>query len=136
MPGCPDLLDLAVAVGAGNAFAGTITGVRDADTVHVGVLDPLLSIPVVLAVRILGVNARELSEPGGREARAALAGELPVGTVVTLRAVQPDKYAGRILAHLTTAAGVDVTQWLIEQGWGAQWNGAGPKPVPPWPRGT
>lgn len=132
----PDLLDLAVAVGVDNAFVGTITGIRDADTVHVGVVDPLLSTTVVLAVRITGVNARELSEPGGMEARAALAAELPVGTTVTLRAVRPDKYAGRVDAHLTTAAGVDIAAWLVGQGWAAAWNGVGPKPVPPWPRGT
>lgn len=134
MTGRPDLLALAVAVGAENAWVGAVTGVHDADTVHVGVVDPLLSVPLVLAVRVAGVNARELSQPGGQEARAALAAELPVGTVVTLRGVRPDKYAGRVDSHLTTAAGVDVGRWLVEQGWAAPWDGTGPRPVPPWPR--
>lgn len=132
----PDLLELAVAVGADNAWVGAVTGIHDGDTVHVGVVDPLLSIPVVLAVRILGVNARELSEPGGIEARAALTAELPVGTVVTLRGVRSDKYAGRIVSAVITAAGVDVGGWLVANGWAAPWNGTGPKPVPDWPRGT
>lgn len=133
MSGRPDLLDLAVAVGADNAYAGTVTHVQDGDTVHVAVVDALLSVPVVLAVRIAGVNANELAEPGGPEARAALVGLLPVSTLVTLRHVHPDKYAGRILAQVITGGGVDVGPWLIGRGLAVGWNGTGPKPKVPWP---
>lgn len=130
----PDMLALAVAVGVDNAFAGTSYGTaHDGDTCHVSVVDPLLGVPVILAVRLLGINANELSDPGGPEARDALRSLLPLGTVVTLRAVRPDKYAGRILAHLTTAAGVDVSAWMIEHGYAAPWNGVGARPTVPWP---
>jgi endonuclease YncB( thermonuclease family) len=129
----PDLLRLAVAVGADNAWAGTVTHVQDADTVHVAVVDPLLSVPVVLSVRIAGVNANELSEPGGPEARAALVGLLPVSTLVTLRHVHPDKFSGRVIGQLVTGLGVDVGPWLIAQGWAAPWNGLGTKPRVPYP---
>lgn len=132
----PDLLELAVAVGAGNAFAGTVTAVHDGDTVHVTVLDPLLSVPVVLAVRILGINAAELNQPGGPEGRAALEQLLPPGAVVTLRQVRPDKYAGRTGAQVTTAAGVDVATWMVELGLAVPWGGVGPKPAVPWPPTT
>lgn len=128
------LLAMAVGVGAANAWAGTVASVHDADTVHVSVVDTLISVPVTLAVRVLGVNARELSQPGGREAAAALTAALPPGTVVTLRSVKPDKFAGRIDATLTTQDGVDVATWLISNNWAAPWSGAGERPLPPWPR--
>jgi endonuclease YncB( thermonuclease family) len=130
----PDLLRLAVAVGSDNAFAGTSYGPpHDGDTCHIAVVDVLLSTPVLLAVRIAGINAAELSEPGGPEARDALAGLLPAGTVVTLRRVRPDKFAGRVDARLIRADGVDVGQWLVGHGHAASWDGTGPRPVPPWP---
>lgn len=129
----PGLLDLAVAVGAENAFAGHIVQVHDGDTVAISVLDILLSVPVVLAVRIGGVNAPELSEPGGKEVRDLLAEQLPVGSVVTLRRVKPDKYAGRIVAQVTTAGGLDVAFWLIDHGYAVAWSGVGVKPKVDWP---
>lgn len=130
----PDLLALAVAVGADNAFAGTSYGApHDGDTCHITVVDVLLSTPVLLAVRILGINANELDEPGGPEARGALAELLPLGTVVSLRHVHPDKFAGRILAQVITGGGVDVGPWLIGRGLAVGWNGTGPKPKVPWP---
>lgn len=129
-----DLLILALAVGADNAYAGTVTHVQDGDTVHVAVVDALLSVPVVLAVRVAGVNANELSEPGGPEARDALTALLPVSTLVTLRHVHPDKFSGRIVGQLVTGLGVDVGPWLIANGWAAPWNGTGVKPRTPWPR--
>lgn len=130
-----DLVRLAVAVGQDNAYAGSVASTVDGDTVRVQVVDPLLAVPVVLTVRVAGVNARELHDPGGREARDALASLLAPGTVVTMRAVRPDKYAGRVDANMVTAAGgVDVGAWLVGQGWAAPWTGVGARPVPPWPR--
>lgn len=61
---------------------------------------------------------------------------LPTGTVVTLRRLRPDKYGGRGLATVTTAAGVDVTQWMIGQKLAVPWNGVGKKPRVPWPPPT
>jgi endonuclease YncB( thermonuclease family) len=129
----PDLLRLAVAVGADNAYAGVVASVRDGDSVHVTVMDPLLSVPVVLAVRILGINANELDEPGGLEARAALEQLLPPASVVTLRSVRPDKFAGRTDAQVTTAAGFDVAARMVELGVAVRWDGSGPRPAVPWP---
>lgn len=128
-----DVMALALAVGVDNAFLGTAYASVDGDTHHFTVVDPLLSVPVVLAVRIAGINAAELSEPGGPEARDALAGLLPLGTVVTLRHVRPDKFAGRVDAQVVTGLGVDVGPWLIGQGLAVAWDGTGPKPRVPWP---
>jgi endonuclease YncB( thermonuclease family) len=127
------VLSLALVVGADNVYAGTVTTVRDGDTVHVSVMDALLSVPVVLAVRVAGVNAPELSEPGGKEVRDLLAAELPPGTVVTLRRLHPDKYAGRVDATITTQAGLDVAFWLLDHGFAVAWSGVGIRPRVPWP---
>lgn len=85
-------------------------------------------------VRLKGCNAREHSEAGGPEATANLAQLLRAGTLVTLSAMEADKFGGRIDALVTLASGQDLTQLLIAQQWAAPWNGRGPKPVPPWPR--
>jgi micrococcal nuclease len=88
------------------------------------------------AFRLLGCNARELSQPGGKEARDHLAALLPPGAKVTVRTVKPDKYGGRYLAAVTLADGTDLVTQLIADGWAMPWDGTGPKPVPPWPRTT
>jgi hypothetical protein len=128
-----DVRALALAIGRGNAYAGTAYAPIGGDTHHVCVVDPLLLIPVILTVRVRGVVAAVLDEPGGAEAANAMAGLLPLGAVVTLRQVTADKLAGRVLARVTTAAGVDVGQWLIGQGLAVAWDGRGPRPAVPWP---
>lgn len=86
--------------------------------------------------RLIG-NARETTEPGGREATANLA---PLaGTRVLLRSLKPgvdfpaDRWGGRWLARVTTTGG-DLGDLLIRSGWMAPWNGRGPRPLPAWPR--
>lgn len=49
----PGLISLGVAVGADNSYAGAVTSTHDGDTVHVSVVDPLLSVPVVVTLRHL-----------------------------------------------------------------------------------
>lgn len=128
-----DLRALATTAGTDNRYVGQVTRVQDGDTIHVSVLDPLLSVPVVLSVRIAGINAPELHEPGGREVTAALAEWLPSGRVVTLTGVKPDKFAGRTLASVQTASGDDVATWLIVHQYAVEWSGVGTKPLVPWP---
>lgn len=84
--------------------------------------------------RILGTNAREVNQPGGLEAISNLMGLLPVGLRVRLDSVKDDKYGGRFLARITLPDGRDLATTLITGQWAAEWNGRGPKPVPPWPR--
>ena len=122
-------------------FNATIVYVHDGDTFDVvvdrGTYDYTGSPAHPIPVRILGLNARELAEPGGQEAQANLAGLLPVGSQVVLRTVKPDKYNPRWLAAVTfSLAGVDtdLAALLIGKGWAAPWDGNGPKPVPIWPR--
>lgn len=128
-----DLRALAHELGLGNRYVGTLITWHDGDTGHITVLDPLLSVPVTLAVRLVGINCPELTEPGGHEVTAALEEWLPPGQVVTLTGVKPDKFAGRCDAAVATADGTDVSTWLLSQGYAVPWSGLGAKPHVPWP---
>ena len=114
-------------------YRATVLEVHDGDTIKAD-LDLGLNVWIKgAALRLLGCNARELSEPGGTEARDHLSGILPVGTVVTLHTVKPDKFGGRYDAQVELGDGTDLVALLISTGWAAAWDGTGTKPVPPWP---
>lgn len=123
-------------------YSATVAAVHDGDTLSF-VIDLGFNIflhPVNdrdrerMSFRLLGCNARELSQPGGPEARDHLAQLLPAGAKVTVTSLKPDKYGGRWLAVVTLADGSDLVRQLVDEGWAAPWDGTGPKPIPPWPR--
>jgi endonuclease YncB( thermonuclease family) len=91
----------------------------------------------VWTIRLVGCAARELSAPGGLEARDDLMRRLPPGVAVVLATVKPDKYGGRLLAtvtYLRDGQPADLATDLIADGWAAPWDGSGKQPQPPWPR--
>ena len=109
----------------------TVTSVHDGDTLTVQV-DLGFDTTRTANVRLLGLNAIELSKPGGKEARDNLA--TLVGTVVALHSVRWDKYGGRVDGSITLPDGTDLGKLLINTGWAAAWDGTGAAPTPPWPR--
>ena len=116
-------------------YNAMVVAVHDGDTITASID---LGFHVMLfqqQVRLLGCNARELSEPGGLEARDNLRALLPSApATVTIRTVRPDKFGGRYDAQITLPDGTDLVSKLIADGWAAPWDGTGSKPVPPWPR--
>lgn len=114
-------------------YDAIVLGVHDGDTIRLDV-DLGFSAHEEIDFRLLGCNARELSQPGGPEARDNLVALLPVGTKLTIRSVKPDKFGGRYDADVTLPDGDNLVARLIDEQWVAPWNGAGTKPVPPWPR--
>ena len=96
--------------------------------------------------RLIGLNARALTEPGGPEAKQNLELLIPVGTRVLLRSYKPYKYGGSdeaaeymcdIIEGPYLPVGVtSLSAFLVQQGWAAAWDGKGPAPVAPWPRVT
>lgn len=106
--------------------------VVDGDTVALDV-DLGFWTHALMLCRLVGLNARELNEPGGQDARAHLMGMLPVGSEVRVASISPDKYAGRFDGHLYTLTGIDVNAQMIDDGYAAPWDGKGPRPNPPWP---
>lgn len=114
-------------------YNATVTRVIDGDTIEMVAEHGFFLRTGPIPVRLLGINARELKEPGGLEALAHLSGLLPAGTPVVLTTAKPDKYAPRWLAHVEAPSIPDVAGHLIDTGWAAPWDGRGPRPLPPWP---
>ena len=83
--------------------------------------------------RMLGYAAREIADPGGPEARDALAAFLGSGPGLVVESVSWDKYGGRFDGR-AFRAGVPIAGLMIGDGWAVPWNGRGPQPKPPWPR--
>jgi endonuclease YncB( thermonuclease family) len=110
-----------------------VVSVHDGDNVTVDI-DMGFDETKRVSVRLLGMNAIELSKPGGVEARDNLASIIPPGTQVALHSVTYDKYGGRVDGHITLPDGTDLTTLLIRTGWAAAWDGTGKAPVPAWPR--
>lgn len=127
-----------MSVPAPYVYNAAVVAVHDGDTFSVtvdrGFFDFYGSPAHPIPVRILGINAIELNQPGGREAQANLAALLPVGSPVVLTTARPDKYAPRWDAAVETPAIADLGAHLIATQWAAAYDGTGTKSVPPWPR--
>lgn len=82
------------------AWQGKILDVHDGDTVTVA---PGGDATTPVAIRLYGVDAPELDQPGGDAARAWLAGQLPVGASVEVISYGVDRY-GRALGLLQCGA--------------------------------
>lgn len=97
-------------------------------------------------VRLHGVAARELDDPGGPEARDYLTGLLARCTPPTVpdmlsptwqaecESISWDKFGGRIQGRIwLPGQTVDVATLLITSGFGVAWDGRGKQPKPDWP---
>ena len=127
-----------------DVFRGMVTGVIDGDTFKAWV-DQGLGIwnrgitkaQDGLSIRLFGANARELEEEGGPEARDHLETLLPTWSEVQIISHRWDKFAGRLDADVILDDGTWLVPTLMRDQWLAgPYYGAGPKPVPPWPRTT
>jgi len=118
--------------------AVVLPGNHDADTINVDVDWGFRRRDLRTPIRLLGCNARELAQPGGKEARDYVRALLPAGTPVVLATAKPDKYAPRWdAAVIFRLHGIrtDLVAHLIERQWAVPWDGQrSPAPVPPWPR--
>lgn len=94
------------------ASAGVVSWVSDGDTVWVKMRSD--SAPV--KVRITGIDAPEICQPGGAAARAALAAKI-MGQEVTLTVPASRRYDsyGRVLARMQWR-GEDVGGWMVRNG--------------------
>lgn len=91
------------------SYVATVTAVVDGDTVWVR--PPSRGHPY--AVRVQGIDAPEICQSGGPQARDALRGLL-LGRPVTVAELARDRY-GRVVAHIA-ADGHDVGAWLVGNG--------------------
>lgn len=98
--------------------SGVVTRVVDGDTVWVKTATPIKGARdgEVLKVRILGIDAPEICQPGGPQALDALRSHV-LGQTVTLSSPSSrsrDDY-GRVLATLDKQ-GADVGHWMVRHG--------------------
>lgn len=75
------------------AWPGTVLSVHDGDTITVA---PGGDRTTPMSIRLYGVDAPELDQPGGEEAATWLIRELPSGSPVEIIALDMDRY-GRIV---------------------------------------
>lgn len=114
-------------------YKATVVRVIDGDTVILDV-DLGFYVLVRMSCRLAGINAIELNQPGGSQARVHLSEMLPVATPVIVESVKPDKFAGRFDAIvIEPRTATTINDRMVADGYAAVWNGSGPRPVPPWP---
>jgi len=112
----------------------TVLDVHDGDTVKVDIDHGMGIWSRGVLVRLVGVAARELRDPGGPEARDYLRGLLPLGALVHVDSHGWDKYGGRISGTVFLPTGGTATERMVSDGYAAPWDGNGKQPQPPWPR--
>lgn len=93
-------------------FPAVVDRIVDGDTVICHVLRAPLDERHGESVRLDGINAIELSQKFGAEARDRLAALLPPGTQITMFERKREKY-GRTLARIVTLQNVDVCQEML-----------------------
>lgn len=118
-------------------FPSVISKVEDGDTVHVW-CDQGFDNWRFTKVRIRGIATRELSKPGGREARDYLVSLLPprsfpIEPTCILYSYKWDKYAPRVDGDILLFNGRLASELMIESGYAVPWDGKGTQPLPPWP---
>lgn len=119
-------------------FPAVISKVEDGDTVYVW-CDLGFDGWRYTKLRIKGIAARELSTPGGKEARDFLASILPPrtwqtdGPTCVVYAYKWDKFAPRVNGDILLFNGRMASELMIESGFALPWDGNGRQPIPPWP---
>lgn len=115
-----------------HTYLATVVRVIDGDSVLVD-LDLGFYVRVRLSCRLAGINALEIGQPGGAEAREHLSSMLPTGATVVVESVSVDKYAGRFDGRIQLLGGGDAGAVMVADGYAAAWDGRGRRPSPPWP---
>lgn len=106
---------------------GQVLGILDGDTLSVR-LRVWIGQEVETSVRIDGIDAPEIHGKCERERRMAEAAKEEVISLVnsnpvTVYDVRLEKYAGRVLARVKTADGVDIAQHMIDKGLARPYHG-------------
>jgi endonuclease YncB( thermonuclease family) len=112
---------------------GEVVEVVDGDTVRV-VARVWLDQNIEVLVRIRGIDAPErygdctAEREAAVEARETLAALFSSDRLVALSAIDRDKYFGRVVAEVTTSAGVSLGQHMLGSGWVRAYEGGARQP--------
>jgi endonuclease YncB( thermonuclease family) len=124
------LMPAAAAESLAGPYAALVERVIDGDSLEARVVI-WLGQEVRTTVRLAGVDTAELRGPcpAAREiataAKAFLAARVEGGSV-TLTGVEADKFGGRVVAHVTDAAGDDLGEALVAAGLARRYDGRRP----------
>ncbi len=102
-------------------YRATCLRVVDGDTIHTRV-DLGLDCSIELTVRLSGIDAIELREPGGKDARAWLAQQLAGEFTLRTEKDRREKY-GRYLGLILLDDGTDVNDELVQRGYARPYDG-------------
>jgi endonuclease YncB( thermonuclease family) len=124
-------------------FPAVLSKVRDGDTVYVwcdmGYDTWRYTKLRIMASPKMGIACRELSKPGGKEAKDYMIGLLPPrtypdeGTTFIVYSYDWDKFAPRIDGDILLYNGRLTSELMIESGYATAWDGKGKQPLPAWP---
>lgn len=108
-----------------------VVEVHDGDTVT---LDVDLGFSIWhrgMRVRLLGINAPELSSDAGKHSQIYLRNLLPIGSrhVLESHKDRADKYGGRWLGVIRFRSGQSANDMMVEAGFAVRWDGKGSKPA-------
>jgi endonuclease YncB( thermonuclease family) len=121
-----------VAEGGFGPYAGVVDLVHDGDTVNVK-LDVGFDLTVYTRIRILGINAPELSTQAGKDARDFAQTLIKPGDDVRVMSYGWDKFGGRIDGSIQYAGADgqphDFAAEMLDSGHAKPWDGTGPRPV-------
>ena len=111
-------------------YAGVVDVVHDGDTVYVK-LDVRFDLTVYTRIRVLGINAPELSTAAGKAARDYAKTLLQPGAEVRVVSYGWDKYGGRIDASIQYGGDDphDFAGAMLAAGHALPWDGSGVKPT-------
>jgi endonuclease YncB( thermonuclease family) len=102
-------------------YKAKVERIIDADTVEF-TIDLGFKTYMRMNLRLAGIDAPEMKTQEGKDAKAWLEGQLPIGHEVTLSVYKaPDKY-GRYLPYVTYN-GLDINQELIKSGHAVEYHG-------------
>jgi endonuclease YncB( thermonuclease family) len=110
-------------------YQGTVVEAHDGDTINVK-LDLGFDLTMYARVRVLGINAPELSTPEGRLARDFAAGMLAPGTPVKVTSHGWDKFGGRVDGRIERVVDkADFAMLMLTSNHAQPWDGKGAKPT-------
>ena len=111
-------------------YAGVVDSVHDGDTVNIK-LDVGFDLTIYARVRVMGINAPELSTAAGKAARDFAQTLLSPGMPVRVISYGWDKFGGRVDASIqyNLADPHDFAAAMMAAGHAVPWDGKGPKPV-------
>lgn len=124
-------------------YPAVISQIHDGDTVYVwcdlGFDSWRYTKLRVMVSPTMGIAARELSMPGGKEARDYAISLLPPrsypneGATCVVYSFNWDKYAPRVDGDILLYNGRRLSELMIESGYAVAWDGKGTQPTPEWP---